>query len=123
MKIQFLDGTALAHLRKVLICVSNKHDKKRQKEVCSLFTKDTNAELLAYLKDVGIEAPLRDSRFDCSTICLDPNTVGLDEVGNIKIIRETLANISPAIASNEKFWAGLCMCFLITCLDLVPEGR
>ena len=109
MKIQFLDGTALAHLRKVLTCVSNKHDKKHQREVCSLFTKDTNADLLAYLKDVGIEEPLRDSRFDCTAICLDPNTVGLAEVGNIKSVRDALANISPAIASNEKFWAGLCI--------------
>lgn len=109
MKIQFLDGATLAYLRSALAKPSNKEQKKVHRHVCELFTSETNAPLLDFLKEKASETPLRDSRFDCMPLELDPHPVGRDEISNVKKVMEALANITPAVAANEKFWAGLCI--------------
>lgn len=110
MKIQFLDGITLAYLKSALSKPINKAQKKIHNQVCELFTRDTNAELLAFLKEKNVsEAPLKDTRFECSPMELDPHPVGREEISNVKIVMESLANISPTVAANEKFWAGLCI--------------
>ncbi len=109
MKIQFLEGGALAFLRSALVRPSNKAQKKTHKHVCELFTHDTNAELLEFLKEKTGEGPLKDTRFDCLPMELDPHPIGREELSNVKKVMNALANISPAVAANEKFWAGLCI--------------
>lgn len=109
MKIQFLDGKALAYLHKALRENSNREERRHYKQICDLFTKDTNADLLQFLQEKGFDTPLKDTRFDCSPLTLDPNPVGSGELVNVQNIMDCLANISPAVASNEKFWAGLCI--------------
>ena len=109
MKIQFLDGATLAFLRSALAKPASKEQKKVHKQVCELFMLETNVQLLQFLREKSSETPLRDSRFDCSPLELDPHPVGRDEITNVKKVMETLANISPAVAANEKFWAGLCI--------------
>lgn len=109
MKIQFLDGATLAFLRSALAKPGNKEEKKVHKQVCELFTSETNGPLLQLLKEKCSDAPLKDSRFDCVPLELDPHPIGKGEIANVKKVMETLANISPAVAANEKFWAGLCI--------------
>lgn len=109
MKIQFLEGAALAYLRRALAIPSNKEQKKVHKHVCELFTSGTNAALLEFLEEKTGESPLKDTRFDCLPMELDPHPVGREEISNVKKVMDSLANISPAVASNEKFWAGLCI--------------
>lgn len=109
MKIRFLEGRALAHLHHVLKKPTSRADVRRYKTVCNLFTKENNSDLIEYLSEQGLESPLRETRFEFEPFSLDPHGEGAVEITNVMNIMSSLANISPAIASNEKFWAGLCI--------------
>lgn len=109
MKIQFLEGAALAYLRNALSKPVGKEQRKTHRRVCELFTSETNADLIEFIKENTGESPLKDTRFDCLPMELDPHPVGREEISNVKKVMNSLANISPAVASNEKFWAGLCI--------------
>lgn len=109
MRIRFMEGRAIAFLKNALSNTSNREERRTCKKVCELFINETNEGLINYLKDNGFESPLKDTRFDCEPLSLDPNPVGSGELPNVKAIQDGLANISPAIASSEKFWVGLCV--------------
>lgn len=109
MRIRFMEGRAIAFLKNALSNTSNREERRTCKKVCELFANETNERLINYLKDNGFESPLKDTRFDCEPLSLDPNPIGSGELANVKAIQDGLANISPAIASSEKFWTGLCV--------------
>ena len=107
MKIRFLSGAAVAYLRKAF--KDDTRGRKESKAIVKLFADGTNDALLAHLKMQNIDSPLIDSRYECNPFSLDPHSIGADEVANIKSFCDSLKDLSPAIASLEGFWAGLCI--------------
>lgn len=108
--IKFIEADVLNYLTN---CV-----KAGDREVISLFFKETNKELCDHLKDFfrGQEC-FRDSKFFLPDFQLDPNPRGAAEILNMKSVHEKM-HILPAEAADKRLWIGLC---IVHCWDYVRK--
>lgn len=100
--IKFITTEALDHLTS---CI-----KDGNPQVIGLFEEPSNEKLLAYLKEtfLGKEC-FFDTRHVLPDFNLDPSTKGKEEINNLKSVFTKLQGLTPAEASDKRFWVGLCI--------------
>lgn len=100
MKVKFLTENALETLR----------NEKNWPLFEPTFKCSTNRELLTTLQEFLQEEPLKETDYYLpDDLILDPTCLGRTELPGVRAVYEALKGLPRSIASDARFWSGLCI--------------